>query len=46
MATPRLSHSAELYDDHAERLQPLMAFFSERGGALADDELINLAEQD
>lgn len=41
---PRLAQSAELYKAHAELLQPLMAFVSERGRIPADDELSNLAQ--
>jgi DNA phosphorothioation-associated putative methyltransferase len=44
IATPRLTHSAELFKAHEALLQPLMAFVSERGRVPADDELPNLAE--
>ena len=41
LAAPRLTKSAELYNEHEALLQPLMAFVGQRGRLPADDELAN-----
>lgn len=41
LAAPRLMRSAELFNEHEDILQPLMAFVRERGRLPADDELEN-----
>ena len=41
LAVPRLTKSAELYNEHEDLLQPLMAFVGKRGRLPADDELRN-----
>ena len=41
LAVPRLTKSAELYNEHEDLLQPLMAFVGKRGRLPVDDELKN-----
>jgi DNA phosphorothioation-associated putative methyltransferase len=41
VAAPRLTRSAELFQQHQELLTPLMAFIGDRGRLPADDELPN-----
>lgn len=41
LVAPRLTKSAELYNQHEELLKPLMDFVSDRGRLPADDELSN-----
>jgi DNA phosphorothioation-associated putative methyltransferase len=44
IAAPRLTQSAELYNQHEELLRPILDFVGERGRLPADDELPNAAQ--